>query len=436
MRTPFTLLSATIVAISAICFERGIAQSYCKTDHFDTTNVFKRDELRDTTVVYGHNKDWRGRQDTLHLKIYYPDNKKDVFSARPLIVMIHGGGFVDGSIKSTNRKQILFAKKGFVVASVEYRLGWKQDCVPGNDTSMAYAIYRAVQDINAAIRYLVNKAAAYKIDTKRIFLHGESAGGIASLTSAFVNKKDFNMEYPGTSSKLGGLNNATNSLTDNFSIKAVISRSGAVFDTSYIDAKKIIPVLLIHGTDDKVVPFVSGNAYSCSYYPKLQGSSAIQQRFAHLDACYELDYQPGGGHGTVYEDQDSFVNARESHFYKRVLCKDCHQIIYKDETLTQDKTVLNNLITQLLPQQQNIFAPEFKANVFPNPSSKEFKLSLQSRSNDQIEIAVTDIYGRILYNTKGSGDQIYTFGKNFVAGIYFMRIIKGTELKTIKLVKQ
>ena len=435
MRTLFTLL-VILITISLNCFEKGIGQSYCKTDHFDTTDVFKRDELHDTTVVYGHNKDWRGRRDTLHLKIYYPDKKKDVFSARPLIVMIHGGGFVDGSIKSTNRKQIYFAKKGFVVASVEYRLGWRQDCVPGNDTSMAYAIYRAVQDINAAIRYLVNKAAAYKIDTKRIFLHGESAGGIASLTSAFVNKKDFNMEFPGTSSKLGGLNNATNSLTNNFSIKAVISRSGGVFDTSYIESKEIIPVLLIHGTDDRVVPFVSGNAYSCSYYPRLQGSSAIQQQLARLNDCYELDYQPGGGHGTVYEGQDSFINARESHFYKRVLCKDCHQIIYKDETLTQDKTLVNNLTAQSLPQQQNVVMRGFSANVFPNPSSREFKLLLQSHSNDQIEIAVTDIYGRTLYNAKGSGDQVYTFGKNFVAGIYFIRIIKGTDLKTIKLVKQ
>jgi len=194
--------------------------------------------------------------------------------------------------------------------------------------------------------------------------------------------------------------------------------------------------LLIHGTDDRVVPFVSGNAYSCSYYPRLQGSSAIQQRFAHLGACYELDYQPGGGHGTVYEDQDSFVTARESHFYKRVLCKDCHQIIYKDETLTQDKTLVNNLITQAVPQQQNVGTHGFSASVFPNPSSKEFKLLLQSYSNDQIEVVVTDIYGRTVYNAKGSSDHVYTFGKNFVAGIYFVRIIRGTELKTFKLVKQ
>src|SRR3954447_3029972 len=210
MRTSFTLILTLVISFTLGYLEKATAQNYCGISRFDTTDVIPRSALRDTTLVYGHNYDWQGKYDTLHVRLFYPDNNKDTFTARPLIVIVHGGGFVDGDIQSTKKKQIYFAKKGFVVASVEYRLGWRQDCVPGNDTSMAYAIYRAVQDINAAIRYLVNKAAAYKIDTKRIFLHGESAGGIASLTSAFVDKQEFNEKFPGITAKLGDLNNATN----------------------------------------------------------------------------------------------------------------------------------------------------------------------------------------------------------------------------------
>src|SRR4051812_3341158 len=315
MRTSFTLILTLIISFTLSYLQKATAQNYCGTSRFDTTDVVPRSALRDTTLVYGHNYNWQGKYDTLHVRLFYPDNNKDTFTARPLIVIIHGGGFVDGDIQSTKKKEIYFAKKGFVVASVEYRLGWRQDCVPGIDTSLAYAIYRTDQDINAAIRFLVDKATTYKIDTKRILLHGESAGALACLIDAFVNQQEFNAKYPGITAKLGDLNNATNTLINTFAVRGVFSKSGALLDTSFIDASEIIPVLLVHGTNDHVVPFISGNAYACTSYPYLYGSYSIQQRLQNLGDCYELDYQPGSGHGTVYNTEDTFVFKRESHFF-------------------------------------------------------------------------------------------------------------------------
>src|SRR3954451_6540932 len=352
MKTPFTLMLLLFLCLIA---NKTNAQDYCNTPRFDTTDVFKRAELRDTLLVYGHNRDWQGKMDTLQLKLYYPDNKKDDFSQRPLIVMVHGGGFVRGSLKSSKKREMYFAQKGFVVASIDYRLGWEQDCVPGNDTSLGYAMYRGVQDLNAAIRYLVHHAATYKIDTKRILLNGESAGALASLADVFVSQTEFNKEIPKISDKLGDLDNATNSLTDKFTVRAVISKSGGVFDTSYIDPKQVIPVLMIHGTDDHVVPYGSGTAYNCNYYVPLQGSSVIKTRLQNLDGCYELDFQEGGGHGSVYNGEDSFVTARESHFYKRVLCKECRQIVYQNEILIQNKKLSGVIASS---SQQNIVSSE------------------------------------------------------------------------------
>ena len=216
MRISFTLISTLIISLPLGYLEKATAQNYCGISRFDTTDVIPRSALRDTTLVYGHNYNWQGKYDTLHVRLFYPDNNKDTFTARPLIVIVHGGGFVEGDIQSTKKKEIYFARKGFVVASVEYRLGWRQDCVPGNDTSLAYAIYRADQDINAAIRLLVKKATVYKIDTKRILLHGESAGALACLMDVFVDKREFNEKFPGITAKLGDLNNATNTLTNTF----------------------------------------------------------------------------------------------------------------------------------------------------------------------------------------------------------------------------
>jgi hypothetical protein len=139
------------------------------------------------------------------------------------------------------------------------------------------------------------------------------------------------------------------------------------------------------------VPFISGNAYACTSYPYLYGSYSIQQRLQNLGDCYELDYQPSSGHGTVYNTEDTFVVKRESHFFKRLLCKDCQQIIYKDETLVQDKTLSDNIVAQQLQQQEKIQSAKFNVTVFPNPSSNEFKLNIQSRGRALIEIEVTDV---------------------------------------------
>src|SRR4051794_3478650 len=112
MRISFTLISTLIISLPLGYLEKATAQNYCATSGFDTADVFARSSLRDTMLVYGHNFDWQGKYDTLHVRLFYPDNNKDTFTARPLIVIVHGGGFVDGDIASTKKKEIYFARKG------------------------------------------------------------------------------------------------------------------------------------------------------------------------------------------------------------------------------------------------------------------------------------------------------------------------------------
>jgi len=73
-------------------------------------------------------------------------------------------------------------------------------------------------------------------------------------------------------------------------------------------------------------------------------------------------------------------------------------------------------------------------NVFPNPASSEFTLTIQDIDDQQIKIVVTDVYGKKVYQTTGNNDK-YVFGKDFSSGVYFVKLIQGKNIRTFKLIK-
>ena len=116
-----------------------------------------------------------GKRD-LHLDLFRP--KKS--GKYPALLLIHGGGWRSGnkSMQVPMAQQI--AAKGYVTASVEYRLSPE-------------ALYpAAVHDIKAAIRFLRANAAKYNIDPDKIAITGSSAGGqLAALVGATSGVKKF-----------------------------------------------------------------------------------------------------------------------------------------------------------------------------------------------------------------------------------------------------
>ncbi|CAN5584747.1 hypothetical protein BH10BAC2_BH10BAC2_11120 [soil metagenome] len=73
--------------------------------------------------------------------------------------------------------------------------------------------------------------------------------------------------------------------------------------------------------------------------------------------------------------------------------------------------------------------------VLPNPSTTNFTLILQSNSNENVQVRVSDMYGKKLYQAKGTVNQQYSFGNNFVNGMYIVQVIQGTNIQTLKLIK-
>jgi hypothetical protein len=76
------------------------------------------------------------------------------------------------------------------------------------------------------------------------------------------------------------------------------------------------------------------------------------------------------------------------------------------------------------------------ANVFPNPSTGNFTLQLKSDSHEAVELRVLDLMGHAVHHARGDANGTYTFGNNFIAGIYFVEIIYQKKIRVLKLIKQ
>ena len=80
---------------------------------------------------------------------------------------------------------------------------------------------------------------------------------------------------------------------------------------------------------------------------------------------------------------------------------------------------------------------ELKIQAYPNPSETAFTLVLDGYSSkEKVSITVTDLMGRKIYQTEGTGKSQYKFGSSLIAGMYNVQVIQGTEKRSLKLVKE
>src|SRR4051812_36808434 len=84
---------------------------------------------------------------------------------RPAVLLIHGGGFRNGTKESYLALAAKLAEHGYIAATANYRLA------PRNQFPAA------VQDCKAAVRFLRANAAKYNLDAAHIGALGGSAGG-------------------------------------------------------------------------------------------------------------------------------------------------------------------------------------------------------------------------------------------------------------------
>ena len=199
--------------------------------------------------------------------IYMPPKS---VAPKPLILYIHGGGWVAGHTRHSGAladfPAVLarLASEGFVVASLEYRLAGE-------------ALFPAqLQDARAALRFLKGNAARYGIDPARSGVWGGSAGGhLAALTAMTCGVASLDVAgtkaAPGSECvqaavtwygvfDFGALAASRPGQADAAAARLLACKGacteadyGPASPVTYIDAKDP-PFLLIHGDDDQTVP--------------------------------------------------------------------------------------------------------------------------------------------------------------------------------------
>lgn len=279
---------------------KGFWTSYPMENDINFTKVFLK--LLPKTIS--------AKQQNLLLDLYIPEN--DSVAKHPLFVLLHGGAYFVGDKGTKNMRGWCeyFAKSGYVVASVNYRMGFAI-----SKSSIQQCGYQAIQDAHAALRYLVAHAEEYHIDPDYIFVAGTSAGSITALSTAFMNDKNcppFVTKHK-LRKKCGTLHSSGNECADNVKIKAIANMWGAVYDLHELDGHPI-PMVSFHGTADRIVPFDRGVPFSEikskigeMLFDEMYGSKAIHEYLDSLHVRNKLYPLEGCGHAP-HQEKDGRLN--------------------------------------------------------------------------------------------------------------------------------
>jgi acetyl esterase/lipase len=197
------------------------------------------------------------------LDLYVPEKRRGLM---PLIVWIHGGGWMEGS--KNHCPPLPWTRKGYLVASIDYRL------------SQEAKFPAQIKDCKAAVRWLRIHAEEYGIDPHRLVAWGDSAGGhLASLLGTAGNVPEWEEGVPSVSSRVqvvidwygrADLSRVSTDPTWANSPSALLlggygndvaelaKKASPIFHVSKDDP----PFLIMHGSMDSLVPHRQSEAFA------------------------------------------------------------------------------------------------------------------------------------------------------------------------------
>ena len=180
-----TRLPTLIVSLLSACIASVRAETPFMDAMFDFTVkkdiVFAKGDIGHPTKT--------GEMD-LKLDLYRPVAKEQLPKTLPAMIFAFGGGFKKGSKNIGYIRDLCehYAKRGYVSASIDYRLFEHHPTAVSNPLpgasevgDIGRVVTAAVQDTANAIRWLKDNAADLKIDPQRIGVGGVSAGALNAL---------------------------------------------------------------------------------------------------------------------------------------------------------------------------------------------------------------------------------------------------------------
>lgn len=340
-------------------------------------------------IQYGTNTNYKGLTTNLELDFYEPQG--DTLSQRPLIIYVHGGGFIDTNQSKSLPHIVAFAdsmaRRGYAVASINYRL----------DTSISNrAVINAMHDAKAAVRFFKANASNYSLDTNLFFIGGESAGAITALTTNYINNTT-EVKYPPRAPFAIDTTVDGNSGNPGYgsSVKATLCFCGGtqnVLNELLFDTLAMVqndqPILFVHGTSDPLIPV--------QYAAELALRAinlGIPNLFYTLNGATHCPWIFSLPNATAY--LDTLIDYTVPFLYACV----------------QGSTGFT--------QYRNVK----KLNIYPNPSSGQMmvQLTASSRTGD---VLLKDITGRIVYRKSiriENGAIQFDF-TDYIAGRYRLEI--------------
>jgi para-nitrobenzyl esterase len=122
-------------------------------------------------------------EDCLGLNVWRPHGEVMIDALLPVLVWIHGGGYVGGGSSIPWFDGVAFARQGMVFVSFNYRLGRFGFFAPSaliDNTDAPYANYGYLDQI-AALRWVQDNISGFGGDPHRVTVMGESAGGASVI---------------------------------------------------------------------------------------------------------------------------------------------------------------------------------------------------------------------------------------------------------------
>ena len=392
---------------------------HLKTLNSISTAIITYAMLNDGMPVYLYDNETDLKEVSLKMDIYQP--KDDTEKKRPAVLVMHGGAFAAGSKNDYDQHTVTYcdslAARGFVTAAVEYRLGItaviKDKALTIDSLDFSRTVYRGIQDIRAAVRYVRANADELGIDPNRIYLIGNSAGAILSLENIYMDKESEIPPAAKNAPDLGGLD-AYGVQGYGSQANAVAALWGAVHDPKIIeDVKK--PVLLVHGKADSTVVWKTGRPLSNiaavleNLMPSMAasvGALAFHVATPTLYGSYVIDSVLTANN---VEHDTYFVDGQPHEFYD-----------YEDYDVKVQKKVFDFLydLTQKPASADRIVVALVKPSAL---RMGENNMSFTVSKGNNLAYAVTDLRGRIVKNGAVSAGETVELS-DLDRGVYVLRV--------------
>ena len=218
--------------------------------------------------------------DNLQLDVYQPIADTELH--RPVVFWVHGGGFTDGDKSEMEYFCRYYASRGYVAIAPNYRL------VSVWDRQNLGASY-ASSDVQAAVRWVRENSTAFRMDTNRIALCGNSSGGYGVLGATYDQGLRFHNP---------------NWMEHSSSVAVCAEVSGRLYNLSSMERGEP-PCFIIHGMQDDRVPF----AYALS----------LEQQAASVGVETDTLYFPNGGHTIMRTETNTVLHAIRDYLYDEMI---------------------------------------------------------------------------------------------------------------------